>query len=128
MADILGQPAKVKANVEDVVDKYMLSSENNLDGSVHTALDTTNAHVKLDPDRQKWVEREPQEETNLEYLYKNVEQEQNSLLQALEEYQNTIDPKDNAAFDLSKNHTMAQVWAMVDAAAKKYDTEDIKGV
>lgn len=51
-----------KTHVRNAVEKYVLDTDNKLDGSMHPALNITSPLIKLDSESHKWVEKELDEE------------------------------------------------------------------
>ncbi|MCJ1401380.1 hypothetical protein MMC11_004592 [Xylographa trunciseda] len=121
---LLKQSEKAKDQALGIVDTYMLSVDNKLDGTLHPALDVTNTKLILNTKLHRWMEKEPEDDLDLEEFYKDVKLEEQSFRKAVEEYQ-TISPANiKIVIDFEKTHTMTEVWQIIDAAEQKYKLED----
>jgi len=98
-----------------------------MDGSIHPGPDTAVQCMTLDGTSYRWVDNEPEEEDiDLEKYYKNVQEEEQRFIRAMETYQKEADPKSKRKTNLKRTHTMEQVWKMMDAAADEYKLQDKK--
>ena len=62
---VLRQGEEAKHRARDMVDRYMLSTDSKMDGTLHPGLDTTNPQIRLDTKSHQWIEEELKEDLDL---------------------------------------------------------------